>query len=63
MIRYSIKVSNDHAVRKENFEATCLFLSSEDPELLARIQKVVDKFKSELNEPIEEVKINATMIV
>lgn len=63
MIRYNIKVCNDHATRKENFECEELFLSSSDPTLLLRVQQVVDKFKSELNEPVEEVKITATMIV
>jgi len=58
MIRYSIKVSNDHQSLKEVFEADTLLLDALDPALSSQIRGVIDKF----NAPVDEVKITASMV-
>lgn len=59
MIRYNIKVSNDHQSLTEHFEATDLFMSSENHDLQERIKSVMAKF----NAPVDDVTIKAKMDV
>lgn len=57
MIRYSIKVSNDHQSLRESFETDRLILDVDDVALQEKIGNLVRKF----NQPHEEVKITASM--
>lgn len=60
MIRYSIKISNDHRKASEDFESNTLNMDHANASLMERIQTVVDKFKTEVSEPVDKVKITAT---
>lgn len=58
MIRYTIKVKNDQGRSlSEKYEATSLFLSSDDASLQEQVRNLIESFK----EPIDQVIISAKM--
>jgi hypothetical protein len=57
VIRISIKVSNDHQSLTEHFELEEILLSLDSPTVQELSKIVIDKFR----EPVEDVRIKATM--
>ena len=57
MINITIKVKNDHCSFTEQFEASELMLSVNDPQLKRMIEQVIKQFNQEVDEVIVKTKM------